>query len=83
MGEKDAREGLAAEIERLVINSVRAGSIVRTSYFAGMLADKYKDANYSVGHIVDAIACAAAEHGIPVEINRPSQVGPAEGVLAL
>jgi len=63
----DARERLREEIERLVTNSVRSGSIVRTGYFAGMLANAYADAGFSVGQIVDAITEEAVRRGIPVE----------------
>jgi hypothetical protein len=71
MSKDEARDRLAAEIERIVRNSVRSGAIVRTGYYAGMLAHSYADAGYSVGHIVDAIAAAASKHGLPVEIARP------------
>jgi hypothetical protein len=32
MGQAEAKQRLDAEIERLVINAVRSGSIVRTGY---------------------------------------------------
>jgi hypothetical protein len=67
----DARERLNEEIKRLVRNAVRCGSVVRTNYFAGMLAETYAEAGFSLGHIVDAIADAASRRGIPVEIARP------------
>jgi hypothetical protein len=74
MGQAEARARLSAEIERSVIGAVRRGSIVRAGYIAGILADAYPDAGLSVGHIVDAIAEAAAKRGIPVEIARPDGV---------
>jgi hypothetical protein len=67
----DARERLKEEIERLIMNAARCGSVVRTGYFAGMLAKTYAEAGFSVGHIVDAIADAASRRGIPVEIAPP------------
>jgi hypothetical protein len=71
MGQAEARARLSEEIERSVLGAVRRGSIVRTGYIAGMLAEAYACAGFSVGHIVDAIAEAAAKRGIPVEIARP------------
>jgi len=67
---EEARERLAAEINRIISNAARAGSVVRTGYYAGMLADAYWAAGFSLGHIVDAIAEAASKRGIPVEIAR-------------
>ena len=73
MNQVEARAKLAEEIERAITNLVRAGSIVRTGYLAGILAEAHADAGFSVGHIVDAIAQEAARRGIPVEIGRPGQ----------
>ena len=70
MTQEEARERLAAEISRIISNAARAGSVVRTGYYAGMLADAYWAAGFSLGHIVDAIAEAASKRGIPVEIAR-------------
>jgi len=73
MTQKEARVSLAAEIDRIVSNAARAGSVVRTGYYAGMLAHTYADAGFSLGHIVDAIADAAGKRGVPCEIARPGQ----------
>ena len=37
---------------------------------AGMLADAYDVAGFSMAHIVDAIAAAADGRGVPVEAAR-------------
>ena len=71
MGETEVRSRLMAEIDRLITNAVRSGSIVRTGYHAGMLASAYESAGYTVGDIVDAIARAASKRGVPVEISHP------------
>jgi hypothetical protein len=73
MTQREARERLTAEIERIISNAARAGSVVRTGYYAGILADAYVAANFSVGHIVDAIAAAASKRSVPCEIARPGQ----------
>jgi hypothetical protein len=76
MRQAEARARLSDEIGRSVIGAVRRGSIVRTGYIGDILADAYPDAGFSIGHIVDAIAEAASERSIPVEIARPDAVEP-------
>ena len=71
MGKAEARERLSAEIERIVTHAVRMRSIVRTGYFAGMLAVAYAETGLSTSDIIDAIADAAARRGVAVEITRP------------
>lgn len=73
MKTQEARERLAAEIERIVTVAVRAGSTVRTAYYAGSLAEAYADAGLSIGHITDAIADSALRRGVPVEITHPNR----------
>jgi hypothetical protein len=76
MRQAEARARLSEEIGRSVIGAVRRGSIVRTRYIAGILADAYPDAGVSIGCIFDAIAEAAAKRGISLEIARPDAVAP-------
>ena len=73
MLKEEARERLARDIERIVQNSARCGSIVRTSFHAGMLADTYAEAGFSIGHIIDAVAAVAIRRGVPVELGRPEK----------
>jgi len=70
MTQEETRARLAAEIDRIMLRAARAGSVVRTGYYAGMLADTYVAANFSIAEIVDAIADAASKRGIPCEIAR-------------
>ncbi len=72
MGQIDTPQArLNAEIQRIIANSVRSGSIVRTGYYAEMLAEAYPDADLTIDEIVGAIARAASKRGVPVEIRRP------------
>jgi len=66
----EAKARLSREIDRIVTNAARAGSIVRTGYYAGMLANTYGDTGFSVRRIINEIALAAGRRGVPVEIGQ-------------
>lgn len=69
--EPNMRRLLLEEIERIVADTARAGTILRTGEIAARLAEIYPGTNFSIGRIIDEIIASATVAKVAVEISRP------------
>jgi hypothetical protein len=64
---------LLREIEHIIAEAQKTGTIVRTARHAALLSASYPSAEVSVGKIADRLITSAVAAGVPIEVGRPDR----------